>query len=158
VDASGPWTNPLGEAPYRISDTYGWEYSAARGGYALHDGTDLSAPTGTPVFAAHDGIVWQAKLGGASGNQLIVDTGGEFGTGFGYKYEHLDHFAPGVIPGQPVTVGQLVGYVGATGNASGPHLHYSDCNEISQCQYGSGAPESATRDPQPFMAEQGAPL
>ncbi len=86
-----------------------------------HFGTDYAAPTGTPVWAAADGkVVWAARKGGA-GNCVIVDHGGGLKT----IYMHLSRFAKGLKHGQRVAQKQVIGYVGMTGLATGPHLHFS---------------------------------
>jgi len=84
---------------------------------SYHSGLDFRAPTGTPIYAANDGIVKLAKNLFYSGNHVIVDHGMALFTG----YSHLSEFR--VKPGQTVHKGQLIGLSGATGRTSGPHLH-----------------------------------
>jgi hypothetical protein len=86
---------------------------------SYHSGLDFRAPTGTPVYAANDGIVRLTKNLFYSGNHVIVDHGMELFTG----YSHLNEFR--VKPGQNVYKGQEIGLAGATGRANGPHLHWS---------------------------------
>ena len=83
-----------------------------------HTGVDFSAPTGTPIYVTGNGVVTDVKFMEGYGNTIVVDHG------FNYKtlYGHLDKM--NLYPGQTVKRGQLVGTVGATGNAVGPHLHY----------------------------------
>jgi murein DD-endopeptidase MepM/ murein hydrolase activator NlpD len=83
-----------------------------------HKGTDYAAPTGTPVRATSDGTVTWAARNGSFGNLIVVKHSGGFET----KYAHLSRYA--VKRGQRVRQGQVIGYVGATGGATGPHLHY----------------------------------
>jgi endonuclease/exonuclease/phosphatase family metal-dependent hydrolase len=153
-DTGGPWQNPL-KVSYVITCTYG--YHTCHGNEA-HDGVDLAVPVGTPVYAAHSGRIYQAKYGAASGNQIIIDNDGVMGKGYGTKYEHLSGFVPGLIGGVSVSVGQLIGYSGDTGNVTGPHLHFSVCTNTAQCVYGSGVGTSATTDPIPFMRAHGVKL
>jgi hypothetical protein len=86
---------------------------------SYHGGLDFRAPTGTPIYAANDGIVRLAKNLFYSGNHVIVDHGMELFTG----YSHLSEFR--VEPGQTVYKGQEIGLAGATGRVNGPHLHWS---------------------------------
>ena len=85
-----------------------------------HRGTDYAAPTGTPVVATSDGKVTFAARNGSFGNLVVIQHGDRFET----KYAHLNAFAKGVGVGSRVKQGQVVGYVGSTGSATGPHLHY----------------------------------
>ena len=83
-----------------------------------HKGTDYAAPTGTPVRATSDGRVSWAARNGSFGNLIVVKHAGGFET----KYAHLSRYA--VRKGERVRQGDVIGYVGATGGATGPHLHY----------------------------------
>ena len=85
-----------------------------------HRGIDYAAPTGTPVMAAGDGRIVTATSNRASGNYIVVQHGEQFVT----KYLHLSKFARGTRKGARVRQGQVIGYVGRTGWATGPHLHY----------------------------------
>jgi murein DD-endopeptidase MepM/ murein hydrolase activator NlpD len=85
-----------------------------------HKGTDYAAPTGTPVRAAGDGRVHFRGRQGGYGNAVVIEHGGGIST----LYGHLSRFAKGVGQGTRVRQGQVIGYVGMTGLASGPHLHY----------------------------------
>ena len=83
-----------------------------------HRGTDYAAPTGTPVFSAGDGRVSRAGYSRANGNYIFVKHGEQYIT----KYLHLNKRK--VKAGQRVSQGQIIGSVGSTGAATGPHLHY----------------------------------
>jgi murein DD-endopeptidase MepM/ murein hydrolase activator NlpD len=85
-----------------------------------HLGVDYGAPTGTPVVAVADGTVVSAGWAGGGGNQVRLRHAGKIET----YYLHLSRFAPGVRGGTRVSQGQVIGYVGATGTATGPHLDY----------------------------------
>ena len=85
-----------------------------------HRGTDYAAPRGTPVLASGDGVVATAAKGRANGNYVVLRHGEQFVT----KYLHLSRFARGIRSGRRVQQGDTIGYVGATGWATGPHLHY----------------------------------
>jgi murein DD-endopeptidase MepM/ murein hydrolase activator NlpD len=85
-----------------------------------HKGVDYAAPTGTPVKATADGkIVFRGKKGGY-GNVIILQHGSKYSTVYG----HLSRFRGGLSTGSSVRQGQVIGYVGMTGLATGPHLHY----------------------------------
>lgn len=87
-----------------------------------HRGTDYAAPAGTPVRATADGRVKRAGRNGSFGNLVVLQHGGGLET----KYAHLSGFA--VREGDTVVQGSTIGYVGATGAATGPHLHYELLN------------------------------
>lgn len=101
----------------QVSDTWG----AARSEGRTHEGTDIFAPEGTPVYAATPGYVQRIGANPVGGN--IVSVIG--GAGVRYYYAHLSGFAEGLEEGQYVTPETLLGYVGNTGNAEAtpPHLH-----------------------------------
>ena len=85
-----------------------------------HKGTDYAAPTGTPVRATSDGRVTFAGRNGSFGNLITVEHAGGFQT----KYAHLSKYSKGIKKGKRVRQGEIIGYVGSTGGATGPHLHY----------------------------------
>lgn len=85
-----------------------------------HRGIDYAAPTGTPILAAGDGRIQAASKSNANGNYIVLQHGEQFVT----KYLHLSRFARGIRAGGRVEQGQIIGYVGSTGAATGPHLHY----------------------------------
>jgi murein DD-endopeptidase MepM/ murein hydrolase activator NlpD len=86
-----------------------------------HHGVDFAAPSGTPVVAAADGVITAAGWDGPLGRALRIRHGGDVVTVYG----HLSGFARGVAHGAHVRQNQVIGYVGATGRATGPHLHYT---------------------------------
>jgi murein DD-endopeptidase MepM/ murein hydrolase activator NlpD len=85
-----------------------------------HRGIDYAAPQGTPVRAAGSGRVRFRGIKGGYGNVIELD----HGAGIVTVYGHLSHIAPAVRTGERVTQGQVIGNVGMTGLATGPHLHY----------------------------------
>ncbi|MEQ8861580.1 MAG: peptidoglycan DD-metalloendopeptidase family protein [Pseudomonadales bacterium] len=85
-----------------------------------HRGIDYAAPTGTPILAAGDGRVVTASRTKPNGNYVVIQHGEQFTT----KYLHMSKFGRGIKSGSRVKQGQTIGYVGATGWATGPHLHY----------------------------------
>ncbi len=90
----------------------------------MHDGADLVAPTGTPVYAAADGVVIGAAPNGGYGNWIRLDHQGKLSTVYG----HLSSFAPGIQEGVQVSQGELIGFVGNTGRSTGAHLHFEILN------------------------------
>jgi len=85
-----------------------------------HKGVDYAAPAGTPVRSTSDGIIAFKGIKGGYGNVIELQHGSRYRT----VYAHLSGFARNVRTGKHVSQGQIIGYVGQTGLASGPHLHY----------------------------------
>ena len=117
--------NALAAATPSLWPTHGWLSSGTGGrtdpftGEAdFHPGLDISADRGTPVYATADGVVTQASASGAYGNLIVIDH--QFGVET--RYGHLSAFR--AQRGQAVKRGDLIGLVGSTGRATGPHLHY----------------------------------
>lgn len=90
--------------------------------FHLHEGTDILAPRWTPIYACIDGRVEKAKITKVGGN--VIGLRGK--DGYYYYYAHLEAFAVGLKPGVKVKSGQIIGYVGNSGNAQGgpTHLHF----------------------------------
>jgi murein DD-endopeptidase MepM/ murein hydrolase activator NlpD len=120
---AGDWTE-LADAPSlwplegRIGSSFGERQDPINGESAFHTGIDIDAPIGSPVRAAADGDVTEAGMGNGYGRQVRVSHGHDLVT----LYAHLSAIA--VVPGQHVVRGQVVGYVGQSGRATGPNLHY----------------------------------
>ncbi len=85
---------------------------------AGHRGTDIPAPEGTPILAAHSGTVLVSGWNDNYGNQVLLDNG----AGLSTRYAHMTQAA--VTAGEAVTAGQVIGYVGSTGDSTGNHLHF----------------------------------
>lgn len=102
----------------RLTSAFGYRRHPITGGWRMHNGVDLAAPWGTPVVAAQSGKVRFASWRGGYGLLVVLDHEGGGET----RYAHLSRIA--VQAGQRVADGQTVGFVGATGNATGPHLHF----------------------------------
>jgi len=104
----------------QLQDTY----NQSRGAERKHEALDIPAPNGTPVLAVADGKIaklFTSKPGGLTIYQFDPSEK------FSYYYAHLDHYASGLQEGQQVKRGEVIGYVGATGNAdqAAPHLHFA---------------------------------
>ncbi|MBI5201054.1 MAG: M23 family metallopeptidase, partial [Elusimicrobia bacterium] len=112
------------KAPVRyraISSAFGkFRWSPLGKPWRRHKGTDVAAPIGSPIVAVADGEVDFAGAKGQYGNLVEVAHAGERQTYYG----HLSRYGPGIRKGAPVAQGQVLGYVGITGNATGPHLHF----------------------------------
>ena len=104
----------------QLADTF----TDARGNGRVHDAIDIMAPRGTPVIAADDGKVVKLFTSVPGGLTVYQFDASER---FAYYYAHLDRYAPGVVEGKQLKRGDLVGYVGYSGNASAaaPHLHFA---------------------------------
>jgi murein DD-endopeptidase MepM/ murein hydrolase activator NlpD len=119
----GDWTR-LADAPSlwplegRVTSSFGERQDPINGEGAFHAGIDIAAPYGSPVRAAADGDVMNAQMESGYGREITLDHGHDVLTVYG----HLSAMA--VIPGQHVTRGQVIGYVGQSGRSTGPHLHY----------------------------------
>ncbi len=120
---AGDWTE-LADAPSLwpvegpIASGFGVREDPINGEGAFHSGIDIDAPIGTPVRAAADGDVTEASMNSGYGREVILNHGHDLLT----VYAHLSAFA--VFVGQHVARGQIIGYVGESGRATGPHLHY----------------------------------
>lgn len=86
----------------------------------MHQGVDFSAPRGTSIVAAGDGVVEQAKWNSGYGRQTVI----RHANGYKTSYSHQHRFSKGIRPGIRVRQGQIIGKVGSTGYSTGPHLHY----------------------------------
>lgn len=119
----GDWTQ-LADAPSiwpvegRVGSGFGQREDPINGEGAFHPGIDIEAAYGTPVRATADGDVTGENMGAGYGRQVVLDHGHDLLT----LYGHLSAVA--VVAGQHVQRGQVIGYVGQSGRATGPHLHY----------------------------------
>lgn len=121
VDASGSGTRVAGlmwPVPARISSSFGMRLHPLLGFMRFHRGVDLRAEWGAPIVAAADGRVASAGWGGGYGRQVRIAHAGGIAT----SYAHMSRVI--AIPGQMVRQGQVIGFVGSSGQSSGPHLHY----------------------------------
>jgi murein DD-endopeptidase MepM/ murein hydrolase activator NlpD len=84
----------------------------------MHEGIDIGASSGTPIYAAASGTVMYAGWEGGYGNLTVIDHGNGLATAYGHQSQLA------VSNGQVVTRGQVIGYVGSTGHSTGPHLHF----------------------------------
>jgi murein DD-endopeptidase MepM/ murein hydrolase activator NlpD len=92
-----------------------------RHNYQPHLGVDLAINAGSPIYAAREGVVEETGRHRANGIYLMIQHPENYYT----SYNHLDHLAPGIVPGKRVMAGQIIGYVGCTGYCTSPHLHFA---------------------------------
>ena len=122
-DFTGDWT-ALADAPTlwpvegRVTSSFGERMDPINSEGAFHTGIDIAAPYGTPVRATADGLVTGADLGRGYGHTVELNDGHDIMT----VYAHLSAVA--VVPGQHVSRGQIIAYVGDSGRSTGPHVHY----------------------------------
>ena len=105
----------------RISSTFSKRrYHPVLKTWRAHRGVDYAAARGTPILATADGRVIRVGTDGGYGKSIVIRHGGNYST----LYAHLSRYSKGLKTGKPVRQGQIIGYIGSTGLATGPHLHY----------------------------------
>ena len=133
-----PSRMPLEDA--RLTSDYGIRTHPVLGGKRKHNGIDLAAPTGTPIYATADGYVSKAGPFSSYGNYVSI----EHGAGLETRYAHMSRVV--AHEGARVQKGDLIGYVGSTGRSTGPHLHYEirvDGNPVNPIPYMAQSPAQA---------------
>lgn len=111
------WLVPISYTHF--SSPFGYRIHPVYGDWRFHYGVDLSAPSGTPIYATRNGVVTSADYDWSAGYFVNID----HKDGFSSRYLHMTHFV--VSPGEYVYAGQVIGYCGSTGTSTGPHLHFS---------------------------------
>ena len=115
--SSSGWIKPL--KSYSFTSAFGMRLHPIQKVWKMHEGVDLSAPQGTPIYAAKAGKVTTTSYqAGGAGYYVAIN----HGDGFSSVYMHMTHYI--VSPGTYVQTGQVIGYVGSTGGSTGPHLHF----------------------------------
>jgi murein DD-endopeptidase MepM/ murein hydrolase activator NlpD len=104
----------------KITSGFGKRKHPILGYNKMHKGIDFGAPTGTPIYAAGNGVVTKVGPNSSYGNYIKIDHDGGYST----AYAHLSKFEKGIKRYKKVTQGQVIGYVGSTGRSTGAHLHY----------------------------------
>lgn len=117
VPNSGGWVKPC--AYTVLTSAYGWRIHPITGKESFHNGVDLANVSGTPIYAAKGGTVTVTTYNSVYGYYVQIN----HGDGFSSLYAHLTHYV--VSPGQTVSAGQVIGYMGSTGWSTGPHLHFT---------------------------------
>ena len=136
-----------GIAASHIPDTF----KDARDGARVHNAEDILAKRGTPVLAAADGSVLHVGTNTLGGNVIWTT---DPSRSFAFYYAHLERFAKGLHDGQQLSRGEVIGYVGTTGNAPKdiPHLHFQLLRIVKGTRYSEGPPI----DPLPLFTQPGA--
>ena len=109
---------PIAEG--EMTSRFGMRYHPILHFTRMHTGVDWAAPIGTPIFAAGNGVVIKAEWDSGYGRRVEI----QHANGYVTTYNHMSGFGRGITEGAHVTQGQVVGYLGQTGLATGPHLHY----------------------------------
>ncbi|MGD8927236.1 MAG: peptidoglycan DD-metalloendopeptidase family protein, partial [Thioalkalispiraceae bacterium] len=104
----------------RISSRFGKRHHPILNRMRMHTGVDYAAPRGTPIRASGDGKIIHKGRKGGYGRTIIIQHGGRYST----LYAHMSSYRRGIHVGKRVKQGQIIGYVGSSGRATGPHLHY----------------------------------
>ena len=114
--SSSGWICPL--KSYTLTSPFGMRVHPITVKYKMHNGVDMAAPQGTPIYASRSGKVTAATYQSSAGYYVSIN----HGDGFASIYMHMTHYI--VSKGQYVNAGQVIGYVGSTGGSTGPHLHF----------------------------------
>jgi murein DD-endopeptidase MepM/ murein hydrolase activator NlpD len=131
ADGRTDWFNPKGDSVRKallrtpvdgakITSGFGMRMHPILGYSLMHKGVDFGAPIGTPIYAAGDGKIQQIGPFSGYGNYIRIKHTTQYATAYG----HISRFAGGLRVGSRVRQGQVIAYVGMTGRATGPHLHY----------------------------------
>ena len=104
----------------RISSNFGMRKHPISGFNKIHKGVDFAAPTGTPIYAGGNGVIEYVGRNGGYGKYIRI----RHNNGYKTAYAHLSNYKKGISKGVRVNQGEVIGYVGSTGNSTGPHLHY----------------------------------
>ena len=104
----------------RVSSNFGMRRHPILGFSRMHTGTDFAAPTGTPIYAAGDGVIESVGSNGGYGKYIRIRHNSTYKT----AYAHMSRFATGLRRGNRISQGQIIGFIGTTGRSTGPHLHY----------------------------------
>ena len=137
-----------GVQPAQLADSF----NEGRSGGRTHRALDIRAPRGTPVLAADEGLVYKVRQNRLGGRTVyMLDPAKRLV----YYYAHLDRWADGLTEGQTLAKGDVIGYVGTTGNAprDTPHLHFQVMRLDDPKRYWDGLP----LDARPFFAHDGRP-
>jgi murein DD-endopeptidase MepM/ murein hydrolase activator NlpD len=125
----------------RITSGFGLRLHPILGYTRMHQGVDFGAPEGSAVYAAADGRVEEARWKGGYGRWIEIAHGAGWETG----YAHLSAYASGVRPGAAVRQGEIIGYVGQSGLATGPHLHFEVIRDGAHIDPAKAEPQFAAR-------------
>ena len=128
--SGGSWLRPCSYV--YMSSPFGFRQSPTTGASTYHQGVDLAAPAGTPIYASRGGVVTTATYSSSAGYYVTIN----HGDGFSSIYMHMTNYVVG--SGTAVSAGQLIGYVGSTGISTGNHLHFGIAYNgayVNPCSY-----------------------
>lgn len=128
--SSGGWIRPCSYV--MMTSPFGFRNSPTAGASSYHQGVDLAGPEGTPIMAARGGTVTVASYSNSAGFYVTIN----HGDGFSSIYMHMTHYV--VSPGQSVSAGTVIGYMGSTGISTGSHLHFGIAYNgayVNPCNY-----------------------
>ncbi|MDY0874518.1 M23 family metallopeptidase [Dongia rigui] len=166
-DGDGEFYNSKGEAVRktllatpidgaRITSGFGARKHPILGYTKVHKGVDFGAPTGTPIYAAGNGVIVEMGPKGSYGNYVRIKHNGTYQT----AYAHTSRFAKGLHKGDKVKQGQVIAYVGTTGRSTGPHLHFEVLVDGAQVNpkniKSTGSTKLAGKDLKSFKAQVAA--
>jgi murein DD-endopeptidase MepM/ murein hydrolase activator NlpD len=137
-------TAPINQDVGVVTSSYGWRILAGKSEKTVHAGIDIRAPIGTPVHAVRLGRITFARWDDRGGGLMVDITSRYKGKILVTRYAHLSKVA--VRVGMPVKANHLIGWVGSTGNSSGPHLHF----EVLIKRPGN---TDLYKDPNPFVCQ-----
>lgn len=115
---------PLNEGTYQVTSGFSWRVSPISGETLMHEGIDMAAPAGTPIYATADGVVVEVGSNSRSGNYVVIEHVASDGSIFTTSYLH--QYAEDILvgEGQQIEAGEQIGAVGNAGWSTGAHLHY----------------------------------
>ncbi len=111
-----------------ITSSFGMRKHPILGYSIMHRGVDFGVPSGTPIMAAGDGVIEKRELSSTYGNYVRI----RHSSGYATAYAHMSRFGAGIAAGKRVRQGEIIGYVGMTGRATGPHLHFEMLRDAQQ--------------------------
>lgn len=123
--SSATWLTPV--PYYTLTSPFGWRIHPKYGDMRFHEGVDLACAEGTSIYASRSGTVTTASYNGSMGYYVVIDHGDNYRS----IYMHMTHYI--VSAGQSVSAGQTIGYVGSTGDSTGPHLHFGIYDKSQGC-------------------------
>ncbi len=115
---------PLQEGTFAYSSPFGYRVHPTLGQVLLHEGVDMAAPLGTPIYSVADGVVVSVTSGPSQGDYVVIEHVGKDGSVYrsSYLHQYMDQIT--VHEGQQVSAGDQIGHVGNSGRSTGAHLHF----------------------------------
>lgn len=118
------------DSGWTLSSGYQYRYSPVGRGRELHTGLDISGTGyGSKIYATNNGVIYKAEYHYSYGYHVVIN----HNNGYYTLYAHMSRFASGIKPGRTVAKGEVIGYVGSTGDSTGPHVHYEVWKGCDYC-------------------------